>query len=69
MLSMSKEIQEKSQKFDLFIAPTELSNFKILDPEKAEILFDIGYNATKKKLKSADPELFSKYLSQTPPAS
>jgi NTE family protein len=69
MLSMSKEIQEKSQKFDLFIAPSELSNFKILDPEKAEILFDIGYNETKKKLKSANPELFSKLLSQTPPAS
>jgi len=51
MLSMSKEIIEKSKKFDLFIAPAELSNYKILDPEKAEELFTIGYNATKEKLK------------------
>jgi NTE family protein len=50
MLSMSKEIAEKSKKFDLFIAPAELSNYKILDPEKAEELFSIGYNATKEKL-------------------
>jgi len=58
MLSMSKEIMEKSKKFHLLIAPPELSNFKILDPEKAEDLFELGYNATKEKLKTVDPELF-----------
>lgn len=58
MLSMSKEIMEKSKKFQLLIAPPELSNFKILDPEKAEDLFELGYNATKEKLKTVDPELF-----------
>ena len=36
MLSMSKEITEKARKFDLFVAPLELRNYKILDPEKAE---------------------------------
>jgi NTE family protein len=50
MLSMSKEILEKSKKFDLFVSPPELRNFKILDPEKAEVLFSIGYKATSEKL-------------------
>ncbi|MCX6325568.1 MAG: patatin-like phospholipase family protein [Bacteroidia bacterium] len=54
MLSMSKEIVEKSKKFDLLIAPQELKNYKILDPEKAEELFSVGYNATKEKLKEFD---------------
>ena len=51
MLSMSKEIPEKSKRFNIFVAPPELRNFKILDPEKAEDLFLIGYKATKEKLK------------------
>lgn len=54
MLSMSKEIYEKSKKFDLFIAPLELRNYKILDPEKAHELFEIGYKATNEKLKEID---------------
>ena len=54
MLSMSKEISEKSKKFDLFIAPPELGNYKILDPEKAKEVFNIGYEATKEKLKDID---------------
>jgi NTE family protein len=54
MLSISKEIAEKAKKFDLFIAPPELRNYKILDPEKADELFSIGYKATKEKLKDAD---------------
>jgi NTE family protein len=54
MLSMSKEINEKSRRFDLFVAPVELMNYKILDPEKAEELFEIGYIATKEKLKDID---------------
>jgi NTE family protein len=56
MLSMSKEIFEKAKKFDLFIAPPELRNFKILDPEKAQELFEIGYIATKQKLREIDIE-------------
>jgi NTE family protein len=54
MLSMSKEIAEKAKRFDLFIAPLKLSAYKILDPEKAEELFSIGYKATKAKLKQID---------------
>jgi len=56
MLSMSKEIFEKAKKFDLFIAPQELRNYKILDPEKAAELFWIGYKATTEKLKEIDIE-------------
>jgi NTE family protein len=56
MLSMSKEIFEKAKRFDLFIAPLELRNFKILDPEKANVLFEIGYNATKEKLNEINIE-------------
>ncbi len=51
MLSMSKEIIEKAKRFDLLVAPQELVNFKILNPEKAEDLFSVGYKATKDKLK------------------
>ena len=47
---------EKSNKFDLFVAPLILRNFGILDPEKAEELFSIGYDATKEKLKEIDVE-------------
>jgi NTE family protein len=56
MLSMSKEIFEKAKKFNLFIAPQELRNYKILDPEKANELFEIGYTATKGKLKDINVE-------------
>lgn len=54
LLSMSKEVGEKAKKFDLFIAPLELRNFKILDPEKSEDLFQLGYKTTKEKLKTID---------------
>ena len=61
MLSMSKEIIEKAKKFDLFVAPLELRNYKILDPEKADDLFSVGYKATKEKLKEIDiDKLFDK---------
>jgi NTE family protein len=61
MLSMSKEIIEKSKRFDLFVAPLELRNYKILDPEKAEELFSVGYKDTKKELQKIDiDKLFDK---------
>ena len=65
MLNMSKELDQKAKKFDIFIAPPELKNYKILDPEKAIEVFDIGYKATKSKLE--DPEirkLLSKKISE-----
>jgi NTE family protein len=46
ILNLYKEALEKSKMFDLFIAPNELRNYNILDPEKAEDLFNIGYEAT-----------------------
>jgi NTE family protein len=55
MLDQAKEAEEKSEKFDLFIAPTELKDFGILDMEKAEDLFKLGYKVTREKLK--DPEI------------
>jgi NTE family protein len=54
MLNMSKEIIEKAKRFNLLIAPKELRNYKILDPEKAADLFELGYKATKTKLKESD---------------
>jgi NTE family protein len=53
MLSMSKEVNEKAKKFNLLIAPPELSNYKILDPEKSEEVFRVGYLATKEKLRDS----------------
>jgi NTE family protein len=50
LLSMSKDVLEKSKKFDLFIAPPELRNYNLFDPEKSQEIFDVGYNATKEKL-------------------
>jgi NTE family protein len=54
MLSMAKELNEKSKKFGLFIAPPELKNYKILDSEKALEVFMVGYNATLDKLAGFD---------------
>jgi NTE family protein len=53
-LSMSREIMEKAKKFDVFIAPIELKDYKILDPQKAAEVCDIGYKATIEKLKNTD---------------
>jgi NTE family protein len=61
ILNIYKEILEKSGRFDLYIAPPELSNYGVLDPEKAEEIFRIGYKAAKEKLK--DPELKKKFRS------
>jgi NTE family protein len=54
LLNVSKEVLEKEKRFNMFIAPQELRNYKILDPEKAEEVFLLGYNATKEKLKEFD---------------
>ena len=55
MLNLSKELELKEKKFDVFIAPPELKNYKIFDNEKALEVFDIGYKATIIKLE--DPEI------------
>ena len=58
MLSMSKDILDKSKRFDLFIAPAELRKHRFLDPEKSQEVFDIGYKATKEKLEDIDVDVF-----------
>ncbi len=55
MIMMAKEVSEKSKRFDLFISPQELKNYGILSPEEADAVFNIGYKATKEKLK--EPEV------------
>ncbi len=46
ILNLYKEALEKSKRFDLYIAPEELRNYKILSMEKAEEVFKVGYEAT-----------------------
>jgi NTE family protein len=58
ILSMSKDVLDKAKRFDLFIAPPELRNYGLLDPEKSQELFDLGYLATKEKLSEIDASVF-----------
>ena len=55
MLDQTKEVLEKRKDFDLLIAPPELTKFGILEVEKADDIFEMGYKKTKEKLK--DPEV------------
>lgn len=55
MLDQTKEVEVKRKNFDLLIAPPELTKFGILEVEKADAIFEMGYNKTKEKLK--DPEV------------
>jgi NTE family protein len=57
LLSMSRDVIEKSKRFDLYIAPPELRNYGILDPEKSQEIFDLGYSATKEKLTDINLEV------------
>jgi NTE family protein len=52
MLNQAKEAQEKRKKFDLLIAPSGLTKFGILEVEKADAIFEMGYKKTKEKLKN-----------------
>lgn len=52
MLNMTKEVTDKADKFKLLVAAPELKNYGILNPEKADEIFNLGYNATKSKLKN-----------------
>jgi NTE family protein len=54
LLSMAKEVEQKSKLFDIFVAPIELKDYGILDPENSRQLFNIGYKAMKKKLEEND---------------
>lgn len=54
ILSMSKEVNQKTHKFDLYIEPLELKNFSVLDLQEADAVFDIGYKATREKLRAKE---------------
>jgi hypothetical protein len=58
MLDQTKEADGKAGRFDLFIAPDELKNYGILETEKADDLFKLGYTVTCEKLNKADLSLF-----------
>lgn len=51
LLSLSKEVSAKWRKFNFFVAPLELRSYGLLDPEKADDVFEIGYNATREGLR------------------
>jgi NTE family protein len=55
MLNQAREVEEKGKKFDLLIAPAEMTKFGILEIDKAEDMFEMGYKVTKEKLK--DPKI------------
>jgi NTE family protein len=55
MLNQAREVEEKGRKFDLFIAPKELTVFGILESDRADEIFEMGYMKTKEKLN--DPEV------------
>jgi len=55
MLNQAREVEEKGSKFDILIAPKELTMFGILESESADDIFEMGYVKTKEKLK--DPEV------------
>jgi len=64
LLSMAKEVEQKSKLFDIFVAPMELKDYGILDPEKAVEMYNIGYKAMKNKLENAEiASLISERLS------
>ncbi len=54
LLNLSREVLAKASKFDLLIAPSELKNFPVLDPDKSEEVFSIGYQTAKDILKSKE---------------
>ncbi len=55
MLDQTKEMLEKKKYFDLLIAPPKLTRFGILEIEKADEIYEMGYKQTKEKLR--DPEV------------
>ena len=55
MLDQTKEMLEKKKYFDLLIAPPKLTKFGILEIEKADEIYEMGYKQTKERLR--DPEV------------
>lgn len=55
LLNQAKEVDEKSKKFDLLIAPEGLKQYGILEIESADAIYEMGYKNTLEKLR--DPEV------------
>jgi len=54
MLNQAKEAEEKMAKFDLLFAPEELKNFGVLEIEKADEMYEIGYNCAIDGIKDSE---------------
>ncbi len=52
---MSKHTQKNHQHCDIYLAPHALSNYGILDLNKIDEIFDIGYNHAKDKIAEFHP--------------
>ncbi|MEA3494588.1 MAG: patatin-like phospholipase family protein [Bacteroidota bacterium] len=53
-LTASINVRKNSSKCDLFIEPQGLEKFHITDVSKGEMIFNIGYEATKKMLENSN---------------
>jgi NTE family protein len=54
MLNQAREAVEKRNKFDLLIAPADLTKFGIIEIESADAIYELGYKKTREKLKESD---------------
>jgi NTE family protein len=51
-LAIASEMRTKQHFFDIFIEPSEITNFSLFDLKKAPELFEVGYRKTAEILKS-----------------
>jgi len=57
MLNQAKEAEEKAKLFDLLIAPEELREFGILDTDRADEMYDLGYRVARERLREVDKQI------------
>ncbi|MDD3875263.1 MAG: patatin-like phospholipase family protein [Bacteroidales bacterium] len=53
-ISINKNMHEESKKCDIFIAPSKLNNYGVLEIDKNEEIFEIGYKEAIKILNKSD---------------
>jgi NTE family protein len=49
-LSVTKDLQQKRRKFDIYINPPELIKYNAFDQDKSHELFELGYRSCKEKI-------------------
>jgi NTE family protein len=54
-LAIASEMNTKRHLFDLYIEPTEITNYSLFDLKKSRELFDVGYRKTVEILKDTAP--------------